>query len=157
MNAYSDADWGGDLDNRRSRSGYVIFLGKGPIVWCSKLQKTSALSSMEAEYIALSSTTQDVIWCRMLLTEMGFKPNTATTIFEDNASCITVANYYKSHAGLKHMEIRHHFIRDRILVTKDIMLEKKATGDMVADLFTKQLPYPAFSKHRAALQLKRLS
>jgi hypothetical protein len=110
---------------------------------------------MEAEYIALSATTQDVIWCRTLLSEMSFKPQGPTTIYEDNASCMTVASSHKAHAGLKHVEIRHHFIRDRILVTKDIILEKKATGDMTVDTLTKLLPYPAFSPHRASLQLRK--
>jgi hypothetical protein len=151
--AYADADWGTELDTRRSRSGYTLYLLNSLVVWSSKLQSNIALSSTEAEYIALSSCVRIVLWLRSLLTEMGFPQANATTIFEDNKSCIDIANSLKAHPAVKHIDIRHHFIRERISKFKDIKLRKESTLAMTADLFTKQLPYPAFSKHRESLGL----
>ena len=151
ISAYSDSDWAGDLDKRRSRTGYAVFMGDYPVIWCSKLQVSVALSSTEAEYMALSSTTQEVLWLRKLLKELGFTQQHPTVIYEDNKSCIDIASTFKNTSGSKHIDIRHHFIRDRVLTFKDIVLERKATGVMTADLLTKQLPFPAFSRHRNSL------
>jgi hypothetical protein len=153
VTAYADADWAGDTDRRRSRTGFVVFLGTSAVIWCSKLQLSVAHSSTEAEYVALSLTARDVIWARTLLQEMGFDQDYRTVIYEDNKSCINIAESYKQHPGIKHIDIRHHFIRERVLEVKDISIEKKSTLDMVADLFTKQLPFPAFQKHRASIGL----
>jgi hypothetical protein len=83
---------------------------------------------------------------------MGFKQKDASIIYEDNDSCIKVAESRKQLPGVKHIDIRHHFIRDRVQ-NKEISLQRKRTGDMVADLLTKQLPYPAFKRHRSSLSL----
>jgi hypothetical protein len=106
---------------------------------------------MEAEYTALSETATFVIWLRTLLEEMGFKQHDPTIIYEDNKSCITVASSWKQHPGMKHYELKQHFIRHRVIEKKDITLVKLPTGEMVADVFTKQLPFPAFSRHRHSL------
>lgn len=155
--AYSDADWGGDKDKFRSRTGYCVFIGLGPVIWCSKLQASNSLSSTEAEYISLSTTSQEVIWARTLLIEMGFQFSGPSVIFEDNNSCISIAESYKQHPGVKHIALRYHFIRDRILEAQDISLERKATGDMVADLFTKALRKIPFAKHRFSLNVRDTS
>jgi hypothetical protein len=152
LETFSDADWAGDLDQRKSRSGYVVLLNKNPVIWSSKLQTTVALSSTEAEYIALSAATRDTIWSRILLGELGFEQTSPTTIYEDNQSCIKIAESKKSLPGLKHIDIRHHFIRDRI-ANKDICLERKDTSEMIADIFTKQLTTTLFEKHRIQLRL----
>ena len=154
LNAYADADWGGDLEKRRSRTGYTIFMGNSLLIWCSKLQVSTALSSMEAEYMALSPTIQELMWSRTLLGELGFKQTAPSPIKEDNKSCIDIATSNKQHPGAKHIAIRYHFIKDAINVSKEIVLVKEATGEMVADLFTKQLPYPAFSRHRHTLGVR---
>jgi hypothetical protein len=84
----------------------------------------------------------------------GFAQEEPTVIYEDNKSCIDIASSFKQHSGVKHIDLRDYFVRDHILVKKNIVLQKKATGDMVADLMTKQLPYLAFSRHRIALGMK---
>jgi hypothetical protein len=145
--AYADADWAGDLDKRRSRSGYVVLCNDSPIIWSSKLQDSVALSSTEAEYVLLSLTSRDVIWCRTFLDELGFKQPNPTIIYEDNDSCIKIANSPRKHPGVKQIYIRYHFIKDR-LVYKEIELQRKPTLDMVADLFTKQLPTQLFEKNK---------
>lgn len=152
--AYADADWGGDKDKHRFRTGLCIFFGTGVIIYMSKVQASNSLSSTEAEYIALATCAQEVIWLRTILTELGFKLNGPTVIYEDNKSCIDIATSLKQHPGVKHIDLRYHFIRDRILIQQDIAVVKKATGDMTADLFTKQLPGPAFAKHRHSLNVR---
>jgi hypothetical protein len=153
LSGASDADWAGELDKRSSRTGYAIFMGTACVLWRSQLQKSIALSSTEAEYIALTATAREMIWCRTLLAEMGFAMKDASVIFEDNDSTTSIATSYKQHPGIKHIEIKEHFIRDRILEVKDLALERKASADMVADLLTKQLPFPAFQRHRTTLGL----
>ena len=152
LTAYADADWAGDLDKRKSRSGYVVLCNNSPIIWSSKLQNSVALSSTESEYVSLSLTSRDVIWCRTFLCELGFEQPNATVIFEDNDSCIKIANSPRKHPGIKHIDIRYHFIKDRI-ASKEIVLQRKATADMVADLFTKQLAVHLFEKHRDSLRM----
>ena len=149
--AYADADYASDIDGRRSRTGFAIYLYGSLVIWSSKLQQSVSLSSTEAEYIALTSTTRMVIWVRALMSEMGFPQTQPSIIYEDNKSCINIAESYKTHPAVKHIDVRHHFIRDRVLEVKDIQLQKLGTADMTADLFTKQLPYPSFKKHRRNL------
>jgi len=150
LNAYSDSDWGGDLDKRRSRTGFVIRLNDSPVTWMSKLQTSIALSSTESEYVALSLCARDIIWCRYLLEQMGFTQRQPTTIYEDNLSCIKIAESHKLPPGTKHVEIKYHFIRDKI-ESKEIILKYETTHEMLADILTKALPFMKFRKHRNTL------
>ena len=150
LTAYSDSDWAGDLDERRSRSGYLILMNCSPIIWASKLQVSVALSSTEAEYVALSLASRDVIWIRNLLLEFGFNQEDPTTIFEDNQSCIKIAISTKQLPGTKHIDIRHHFIRQKI-ASGEIKLESIGTQNMIADIFTKSLPNESFDRHIMAI------
>jgi hypothetical protein len=152
LNAYSDADWGGDLDNRRSRTGFVVLLNSSPIIWLSKLQLSPALSSTEAEYIALSICARDVIWSRNLMNQLGFAQENPTRIYEDNASCIKIAESRKQLPGTKHVAIRYHFIRYQI-ESGTIILQQTPTADMIADTLTKALPLNPFLKHRKAFKI----
>ena len=92
-----------------------------------------------------------MIWARTLLVEIGFPQDLPSVIHEDNVNAITIASSYKQHSAVKHIALREHFIRDRVLQVKDISIKWIATGLQTADLFTKQLPYPAFSRHRQGL------
>ncbi|RWR99148.1 polyprotein-like protein, partial [Dinothrombium tinctorium] len=111
---YSDADWGGNTDDRKSTSGYLFQLGGSSLSWNSKKQQTVALSSTEAEYMALSTATQECVWLRNLLQEIGFKQEMPTTIFEVNQACIKLTKSTKNYARTKHIDIRHHFIREKV-------------------------------------------
>ena len=153
LNAYSDSDWGGDLDKRRSRTGFVIRLNDSPVTWMSKLQTPIALSSTESEYVALSLCARDVIWCRYLLEQMGFTQIQPTTIFEDNLACIKIAESQKVPPGTKHVEIKYHFIKDKI-GSEEISLKYESTHEMLADILTKALTFVKFSKHRNTLGIK---
>ena len=153
LSACADADWAGDIDGRNSRTGYTISIGNSVIAWSSKLQTSVAQSSIEAEYVALTECARTVIWCRTLLEEMGFPQHKPSVIAQDNRNTMTIATSYKQHPGIKHIDTKHHFIRDRVLNIKDIELAKRPTQEMEADLLTKPLPYPAFSKLRNKLGL----
>ena len=106
---FSDADWAGDVNDRKSTSGYVFLLSGGAVSWSSKKQKCVALSTAEAEYIALSSASQESIWLRQLMTELGNRPETATFIFEDNKSAIAMTNNPTFHGRAKHIDIKFLF------------------------------------------------
>ena len=81
---FDDANWAGDLETRRSTTGYVFFLNSGVVSWNSKRQPTVATSSTEAEYMSLYSATQEVIWLRLLLKDLEYTDQAATIIFQDN-------------------------------------------------------------------------
>ena len=100
--------------------------------------------------MAASNTTKEAIWLRVLLEDLGFLQVEATTINEDNTSCIALARGTVTHSRAKHIDIRHHFIRERI-ENSEIKLVYCSTKDMVADILTKQLPREAFEKFRRAL------
>ena len=109
---YSDSDWGRDVDTRRSTTGYIFLLGQGPVTWKSKLQSTPALSSMESEYMAICSASQEAIWLRKFLSSIGYVPSSPTTIFEDNQSTIKFIQNTRYSSRAKHIDIKHHFVRD---------------------------------------------
>lgn len=140
---FCDSDWGGMRDTRKSTTGYVFFLNGGPVSWASKVQPTVALSSAEAEYMAAAAAAQEAVWLRALLGELGFPQSAATVIFEDNQACIAMTKNPVFHKRSKHIDIRHHFVRERVL-SGEISLVHCGTSDMVADVLTKPLAYPKF-------------
>jgi hypothetical protein len=110
LQAYADADWAGDPLDRRSTSGYVVFLGFTPITWVSKKQCTVSRSSTEAEYRSLASATAEVFWIRMVLKDLGlFLPN-PPILWCDNLSALALASNPVFHARTKHIEVDYHFI-----------------------------------------------
>ena len=135
---YSDADWAGDQEDRRSTSGYLFLMTGGPVSWKSRKQESVALSTAEAEYIALSSAAQETVWLRRLITELGSELEGPTTLMEDNQSAIAMAKNPQFHGRAKHIDIRHHFIREKVN-GGDIKLIYCPTGDMIADMLTKGL------------------
>ena len=88
MFGFSDADWAGDVDTRRSTSGYVFQIGNSTVSWSSKIQATVAKSTTEAEYTALSQATQEAVWLRRLLFDLGYSTDLPTSIYEDNQGAI---------------------------------------------------------------------
>ncbi|UYV67002.1 hypothetical protein LAZ67_4003628, partial [Cordylochernes scorpioides] len=109
---FSDADFAGDLDTRKSTTGYVFMLNNGPISWCSQKQNCVSLSTTESEYIAASKATKEAIWLRQLLRELHQEQVKPTTIFCDNQSCIRLVHNPEYHKRTKHIDISYHFIRD---------------------------------------------
>ena len=144
---YSDADWGGDLDDRKSTSGFIYQIGEGPVSWSSCKQNSVALSTSEAEYVALASAAQEAIWLRQLMSELTKTPIKTITINEDNQSAICLSKNPQFHGRSKHISIKHHFLRDQV---KEGSIEVKycRTEEMIADMFTKGLSGERFMKLR---------
>src|SRR6202522_1703715 len=139
--AYSDADWGSDANDRKSISGYVFIMSEGPISWQSKKQPTIALSSMEAEYMAESLATWQIIWLRSFTAELGIPYSRPTILNVDNQGAINYSINAINHSRTKHIDIQHHFVREK-LVSNEIEIQYCATENNLADLFTKALPKP---------------
>lgn len=149
---YSDADWAGDLDDRHSTTGNIFMLGGAAISWLSKKQATVALSTAEAEYVALSCAAQETIWLRKLLMDIRATPDGPTVIMEDNQGAIAIAQNPVGHARTKHIDIRYHYVRECIQ-SGNICLQYCPTGEMKADILTKPLPRVKFEKFRAGIGL----
>lgn len=150
LQAYSDSDWAGDLQDRKFTSGYCAFLGRNFICWSVKKQSTVARSSTETEYRALAMAATDITWLRRLLTNFGIPQITLTPLYCDNLSAIALANNPIFHARTKHIEVDYHYIRDCIS-TKEIEVHHLSTVDQVADIFTKALPTSRFKLLRDKL------
>ena len=111
---YSDADWAGDVKDRHSTSGNVFLLGGGAITWSSRKQSSVALSTLEAEHMALSIATQEAIWLRQLQEELGVTESGPTLIYEDNQGAISMAKNPVFHKRTKHVQIRYHFVCEAV-------------------------------------------
>jgi hypothetical protein len=150
LTGYCDADWAGDKQDRKSTSGYSFFLGGSPVSSSSRKQQTVSLSSTEAEYIALSSATQECLWLRSILTELGFPQEKSCKILLDNQSALAVAKNPELHSRTKHIDIKHHFVRDCV-ENNIIQVEYCPSREMVADILTKPLPKHHFQELRTRL------
>jgi histone deacetylase 1/2 len=111
VTAYSDADWGGCLDTRRSTSGFYVFLGDSIVSWSSKRQPTLSRSSTEAEYRGVVNAAAECIWLRQLLGELHFPVHKATVVFCDNVSAVYMSRNPVHHKRTKHIELDIHFVR----------------------------------------------
>ena len=119
-----------------------------------KKQTSVALSTAEAEYMALASRAQEAMWMRQLTADLKSAPSKATTICEDNQSAIEMAKNPQFHGRAKHIEIKYHFIREQ--VQKGIIeLKYCPTDNMLADIFTKGLPQEQFKKLRDMTGVKK--
>ena len=139
LQGYSDADWGANDDCRRSISGYAFQYGKGIISWSSKRQASPAVSSAEAEYMALARATKEAIWLQTLLGELHGVTCGTVPIYVDNSSCIALAKNPESHERTKHIDIQYHLIRHHVAHQR-IEVIHCPTAYMWADFLTKSLP-----------------
>jgi len=167
LDCYVDADYAGlwrhedDQDPVcvKSRTGYVITLGNTPVTWSSKLQTEIALSTLEAEYIALSSSLRELIPVRRLLGEIGTvlhlefcNPSLMhSQVFEDNNGALALAESPKMTPRTKHIEVKYHWFRDSIGEKNGIVLRKISSEDQKADILTKGLTLEVFRSIRKLL------
>lgn len=145
---YSDSDWGGDIDDRKSTSGFVFFMGVTAFTWSSKKQPIVTLSSCEAEYVAVASSICHALWLKKLLKMLHMPQNDATTIFVDNKSTIALGKNPMFHDRSKHIDTKFHFIRECI-EKKEVELTYVSSNEQLADIFTKGLKFQDFVKMRA--------
>ena len=152
---FSDADWARDLNTRKSTSGYIFQIGGATVSWCSRKQSAVAKSSTEAEYVALSSATQEAIWLRRLMKDLGNITDKPTTIFQDNQGAIELAKNDIYHNRTKHIDICHHFVCERVF-SEEIKVIYCPSDSMVADIMTKGLPKSSFEKLRREIGIQNI-
>ena len=150
IKAFVDSSWANDVDTRRSRFGYAIFVGGCLVAWCSKLHPSLAMSSAEAEYTAATEATKAIKWIVSLMSFLGIKANTPIPVYEDNDACRIMSTSAQVSGRNKHFELRQHFVRNQV-AAKLIKLVAIRTKDQIADIFTKPTVRPVFEKHATAL------
>lgn len=138
LEGYTDSDWAGDVDDRRSTSAYVMLLGKGAVSWKSKRMSSVALSSTEAEYMASTEASKEVLWIKDFLWELGMQQGTVI-VYTDNQSSIKVMRNPVGHSRMKHIELQAYFVRD-LIVRKQLEFVYCSTEEQVADSLTKAVP-----------------
>ncbi|KAG9441433.1 hypothetical protein H6P81_017287 [Aristolochia fimbriata] len=152
VDVYSDVDWGGCPDDRRSVIGFCILLGGSLISWSFKKQPTVARSSSEAEYRTLAIAAAEATWVLQLFQELKLFVFSPPVIWCDNQSVTYIAANPVFHSRVKHVELDYHFIRER--VTSGLLQVKYiSTHDQVADVFTKGLPKSQFAKFLSKLRV----
>ena len=135
---FTDSDYAGSLDDRKSTSGQVFFLGSGAVSWSSKKQDTVVLSSSEAEYMAATSSACQATWLRKILADFGQAQIDATDIYCDNKSAIAMSRNPAFHSRTKHIDIHYHFIRD-LTMKGEVQLKHCGTNQQVANIMIKSL------------------
>ena len=150
LTGFSDSEYAGCYDTRRSTSGYVFQLGGGPISWQSRRQPLVTLSVTEAEYVALTYATQEAIFIRGVLEDMGYPLKDSTVIYEDNKGAVEMASHPTSHRNTKHIDTKYHFVREQ--VTQNIVSIKYcSTTQQTADIMTKGFGKTKFAQLRELL------
>jgi hypothetical protein len=139
---YTDADYAGDLDTRRSTTGYVFIMNNGVVSWQSKRQPTVAASTTEAEYMAAAFTVKEAIWLRLLLADLHLQSGTVP-IKADNQSAIKILKNPVTSARSKHIDVAYHFARERV-ERKDVKFDYIRTEHMLADALTKPVSKSKF-------------
>ncbi|KAJ7954112.1 Retrovirus-related Pol polyprotein from transposon TNT 1-94 [Quillaja saponaria] len=138
LEAYTDADWAGSLDDRRSTSGYCIFVGENLVSWRSKKQTVVARSSAEAEYRAMAHGTCELLWLKRLMEDLRLTIEKPLMLYCDNIAAINIAHNPVQHDRTKHIEIDRHFIKEK-LDSKLLCIPFVRSVNQLADVFTKGL------------------
>jgi ribonuclease HI len=147
---FSDSDWGSNTDDRKSISGFVVVINGNPVSWTSKTQKSTALSSCEAEFMALSEAMREALWLRQLLIELSIGFVAPIKIRVDNQSAIKLAENAVQHQRSKHIDIRYFRIREEI-ANGNIFVVYVPTNDNIADLLTKSTTFAQFQRNIGSL------
>jgi hypothetical protein len=110
VSAFSDADWAGNVDDRKSIGGFAVFFGSNLVSWSARKQRTVSHSSTEAEYRSLADAMAEVIWVQVLLHELGISQPQAACLWCDNIGATYLTTNPVFHARMKHVEVDYHFI-----------------------------------------------
>ncbi|GKV42475.1 hypothetical protein SLEP1_g49872 [Rubroshorea leprosula] len=146
---FVDSNFAGDLDKRRSTTGYVFTLSGCAISWKATLQSTVALSTTEAEYMAITEAIKEALWLKGLVSDLGVEQN-EMMVFCDSQSAIHLTKNTMYHERTKHIQVRYHFVRE-VISNGDVLVEKISTDENPADMMTKpmgELMLPEVSLNR---------
>ena len=153
---WTDSDYAGDVNTRRSTTGYLFQLSGGPISWASTKQKTIALSTCEAEYMAACEGVKEAIWLKGLSTSLGYSDvyPESITVYGDNQGAIDLSHNPEHHKQTKHIDIRYHWLREQI-ARGHVNYQWLPTGAMAADGLTKPLTPDKFTNFIKLIGLER--
>jgi hypothetical protein len=151
---YTDADWAGCPDTRRSTSGYAVFLDDNLVFWSAKQQTVVSRSSAEAEYRAVTNGVAEATWLRQLLLELQTSLSRCTLVYCDNISVMYLSNNPVQHQRTKHVQIDLHFVREKVTIGQVRVLHVPTTSQF-ADVLTKGLPSSVFEEFRSSLNICR--
>ena len=159
LKAYSDSDWGNCIDSRRSTTGYITTLGNNLISWCVTLQKSVALSSTEAEYMALTECSKEVIYLQNTITSLNTAldlniPINIPVIMEDNQGAIKLGHNAEFHKRTKHIDIKYHYIRELVEDNK-IRIIYINTKNQLANPLTKAITGPILVEWKNKIGLEK--
>ncbi|XP_074373427.1 secreted RxLR effector protein 161-like [Apium graveolens] len=149
---FTDSDYAGDIEDRKSTSGYAFILSSAAVAWSSRKQPIVTLSTTEAEFVATTSCSTLAIWMKRILGALGYEGDVSTVIFCDNNSTIKLARNPVFPGRFKHIEVRFHFLCN-LENEGVIQLIYYSTHDQVADVFTKRLKLESFRRMREQLEV----
>ena len=152
ITAFSDADWAGCPDDRRSTGGFAIYLGSNLVSWSARKQRTVSRSSTESEYKALADTVVELTWLQALLRELQVPLKAVPTLWCDNLGATYLSANPVFHARTKHVEVDFHFVREKV-AQGQLSVQFISTNDQIADIFTKPLSSQRFLFLRSKLRL----
>ena len=153
---YVDSDHASDPDTRKSRYGFIIIVNGCPVAFGTGMRKKPSASTPEAEYVALSHGLRELLWLLQILKAMGVRVKTPVPVYEDNQTCIAIANNRMSQKRTRYLDVRYHFIRDYV-EDRTIQLYYCETAKMLADILTKAIPRPQYQRLREQVMTDVLS
>ena len=151
---YCDSDFAGNIDTRKSTTGYVFKLADGAISWCSKLQATVAVSTCEAEYIAAGAATKEALWLRKLADDFNIDASGLIVHIDNTAALSLITNASGGSARTKHIDVQHHFVRERV-ARGELDFKYCETSKQAAEIFTKPLDIQKFEYCKSQLGMAK--